>query len=203
MDKKFLTRVKSGLTRKHILILLGLVVLGEILWAGMVLYKTNPATSQPQQTVTPLSKPTQIELKTSQSSLNVGDKFSVSIIISSENLTDGTDLIINYDPKLLSLETVGEEKIPLAVTTMYNDYPLNSADLTTGKITVSGISTGQDGIKPNGLFGTINFVAKAVGVTKISLEFSPGSTVDTLVIERDTGKNVLESVKNLELSVSQ
>ncbi len=199
---KFLTLIKSGLTRKNILILLGLVVLGEILWAAGVLYKTNTSTPAPKQTVSVQSKPTQIELKSSQPSVKVGDKFIVSINISSDNLTDGVDLIISYDPKLLSLETTGEKKIPVAVTTIYNDYPLNAVELETGKITVSGISTGQDGIKPNGLFGSINFVAKAVGLTKISLEFSPGSTVDTNVIERNTGKDILEAVKDIDITIT-
>lgn len=186
---------KELINKKNILILLGVVILVEVLWAGWVLYQTN---RQISQTVLPtVTKPklTQIALQTDKTSVKVGEKFTVSINILSDKSTDGTDLIINYDPKLLLAE-------PVILGTLYNEYPINTIDVKVGKVTISGISTETDRINPNGLFGSIVFTAKAPGSSGISLEFTPGSTVDTNVIEQGTGKDVLESVKNVNIIIT-
>ncbi|MBI2018621.1 hypothetical protein HYS96_02835 [Candidatus Daviesbacteria bacterium] len=183
------------INKKNILILLGAVIVVEVLWAGWTLYQTN---RQIVQTVPPVAtkpQPTQIELRTDKTSVKVGEKFTVSINMLSDKSTDGADLIINYDPKLLLAE-------PLTLGTLYNEYPKNTIDARAGKITVSGISTATDGIKPNGLFGSMVFTAKGQGQSSISLEFTPGSTVDTNIIEQGTGKDILEKVKNVEVTIS-
>lgn len=183
------------INKKNILILLGVVIVVEVLWAGWTLYQTNRQISQTVPPPATKAKPTQIELQTDKTSVKVGEKFTVSINMLSDKSTDGTDLIINYDPKLLLAE-------PVNLGTLYNEYPKNTVDVKAGKITVSGISTGMDGIKPNGLFGSIVFSAKAVGQAVISLEFEKGLTVDTNVIEQGTGKDVLESVKNVNIIIT-
>lgn len=181
------------LNRKVLLIVFGVIILAEIIWAGWVIYEMNSQT--PKTTVVVPEKPTQIELQTDQTKVSVGDQFSVFINVSSSRETDGTDLIITYDPKLLSAS-------PLTLGTLYNDYPVNKIDSALGKITVSGISTGVKGIIPNGLFGTIVFKALSSGQAAITLDFAPSSTVDTNVIEKDSGKDVLENVTNLNVTIT-
>lgn len=185
----------SGLiNKKNILMLLGVVIVVEVLWAGWTLYQTNRQISQTVLPPATKSQPTQIELQTDKTSVKVGEKFTVSIYMLSDKSTDGADLIINYDPKLLLAEQV-------ILGTLYNEYPKNTIDVKESKVTVSGISTETGGIKPNGLFGSIVFTAKAPGSSGISLEFTPGSTVDTNVIEQGTGEDVLEKVNNLEVQI--
>lgn len=185
----------SGLiNKKNILMLLGVVIVAEVLWAGWTLYQTNRQISQTVLPPVTKSQPTQIELQTDKTSVKVGEKFTVSIYMLSDKSTDGADLIINYDPKLLLAEQV-------ILGTLYNEYPKNTIDVKESKVTISGISTETAGIKPNGLFGSIVFTAKAPGSSGISLEFTPGSTVDTNVIEQGTGEDVLEKVNNLEVNI--
>lgn len=174
--------------------LLGVVIVVEVLWAGWVLYQTNRQISQTVLPPATKAQPTQIELVTDKTSVKVGEKFTVTINMLSDKLTDGADLIINYDPQLMLAE-------PVIVGTLYNEYPKNTIDVKEGKITVSGISTERAGIKPNGLFGSIVFTAKAPGSSAISLDFTPGSTVDTNVIEQGTGKDILEKVNNVEVKI--
>lgn len=189
------------LTKRNIFILLSVVILAEVLWAGWSLFKPTPQTSAPPPQVIP-PKPTVVALETPKREVKVGDKFTVSIKISSDKLSDGSDLIISFDPKLLTVETVGTEKAPVIVGTLYNDYPLNKLNSTLGKITVSGVVTQKDGVKADGLFGSIVFTAKAAGVTQVSFDFSPGKTSDSNVTETGTGKDVLEKVENLEVNIS-
>lgn len=181
------------LNKKVLLTVFGVIILAEIIWAGWVFYGMKSQPEQVAQTkVQPI--PTQIELQTDQTEVKVGDQFSVFINISSNFETDGADIIINYNPKLLSA-------LPVSLTSLYNDYPLNKIDATAGKITVSGISTGLSGIVPNGIFGTIVFKALATGQTAVTLDFAQGSTVDTNVIDKLTGEDVLENVKNLNILI--
>lgn len=182
------------LTRRNIFIVLGVVIAAEVLWASLALFQTNrqigetpPVATKPQ--------PTQIELQTDKTAVKVGEQFTVSVYVLSDKLTDGVDLIINYDPQLLSAS-------PFILGSLYNEYPFSTIDSKEGKITVSGIATSTDGVKPNGLFGSIVFNAQAAGQAAISLEFTPASTVDTNVIEKGTGEDILESVKNLTISIN-
>lgn len=188
------------LTRRNIFIVLGLIIAAELLWAGWTLYQTNrqigttaPVTFQPQ--------PSKIELQSNKTTVKVADQVTVSINVVSEKATDGIDLVINYDPKLLSVVKT-KEGTPVILGSLYSDYPQNAVDETKGEITISGISTGKEGVRPNGLFGSIVFNAKAPGQTTVSLEFSPGSTVDTNITEKGTGEDVLESVGNVNITIN-
>jgi len=189
------------INKKNILILLGAVVAAELLWAGWTIFQTNKQISQTAPPVATQPQPTTIELQSNKTSVKVGEQLTVSINLISDKLTDGVDLIINYDPNLLSVETSGEADASVILGSLYNEYPINTLDSKLGKITVSGISTGTDGIKPNGLFGSIIFTAKAPGQSVISLEFEEDSTADTNIIEKGTGEDILEKVNSLEINI--
>ncbi len=189
-------------SKQNILILLGVVILLEVLWAGWSFYQTQKQIAQtPPQTVSgPIAS--QIGLSSDKTNVKIGEQFTVSATIFSDKATDGVDLIISFDPNLLSVETGGETKAPVILGSLYNEYPINTIDAKVGKITVSGISTQPDGITPNGLFGAIIFKAKTVGKALISLEFTIGSTADTNIVEKGTGQDILESVKNVTISIN-
>ncbi len=192
------------LTRKNIFIILGLVILVEVLWALGTLIRPTPTPQTPTTTAPAVKlKPTTVNLQAAKTSLKVGEKITVSMNISSDKKTDGTDLVITYDPKLLSVETVGTTKQPVIAGVIYSDYPLNSLNQATGRISVSGITDTPGGVLADGLFGSVVFVGKTAGSAQISLEFSPGSTADSNVTESGSGKDVLEKVESLEVSISQ
>lgn len=194
--------IKNLLTGRNLFILLGAVILIEVIWAGWTLSKSS--STQPAVTTAPQTAKkslTAISLKADKSSVKVGDQVSVSVNLSSDKLTVGTDVYISFDPKLLSVETVGADKAPLLVGNIYPSYPLNTLDVQSGKIAASGISQDAGGVLANGLFGTIIFKAKAAGQTKIMVEFSPSSTTDSNVTELSTAQDVLDKVDNLELNI--
>lgn len=189
------------LTKKNVFIVLGMVIVLEVVWALWSLMGhsvTNPPSPATVKTLTQV-KPTTVSLEANKTTLKVGEQVTVSIKLSSNKKTDGTDLIITYDPKILSVQTVANQ--PVRVGTIYSDYPSNVLDDKLGKVTVSGITSQPGGVLADGPFGTITFVAKSVGQSKISLDFTAGKTTDSNVIEVGTGKDVLEKVQNLEVVI--
>lgn len=203
MDQEMLVpKQQSGtkfLTRKNILVVFVLVILVEIGWAGWTLFKSTLQDTQKQASSAKL-KQTIISLASDVTSLKVGSKTTVSVNVSSVKSADGVDLIITYDPKLLSVETTGGQ--PVIAGTIFSDYPQNVLDPALGRITVSGISSQTGGVLANGLFGSIVFVGIAPGQAKILVEYVPSSTTDSNVIESKTGKDVLEGVNNLLINVT-
>lgn len=186
------------LTRRNIFIALGVVIVLEIIWAGLTIFRPTPSSTPQIPAVKP--KTTTISLETPKKEVKKGEKFTVNIRISSEKQADGADLIITYDPKMILLETTPAGQ-PVIVSTLFSDYPSNVLDTNLGRVTVSGITSQSGGVKADGLFGSLTFVAKTSGTSSISLEFSPNQTTDSNVIESGTGQDVLEKVNNLELTI--
>lgn len=191
---------------KIIFIILGLVVAGEAIWAiSNFIPRNQSAPSLPTvNTVNTVVAPSSavVSLSADNTSVKVGDKITVVINVSANKSTDGTDLIIDYDQALLTVDSQNEKKVPVITGQIYGDYPINTIDQTNGKITVSGITSSPSGVVTNGVFGTINLIAKAAGAAKLKLEFTKGSTTDTNVIETGTSKDILDSVQDLTINIT-
>lgn len=188
---------------KVVFILLGLIIVGEVIWAISNFVSFSPAGQQnatvvSSKVVSPKAA-AQVTLSTDKPVVKVGEKITVVINVSANKLTDATDLIINFDPSLLSVETQNQKAV--VTGQIYSDYPVNSVDQTKGKITVSGITIAPGGVITNGVFGTINLVAKAPGSAKLSLEFTKDATTDTNVVE-SAGGDILESVSDLTINIT-
>lgn len=195
------SKFKKILSRRNIYILFGVAIFLEVIWASWTFLKPTPQpAAEVPQTMT-AKEPTVITLSAPKTSLRVGEEIKVEINISSNSKTVGTDLVIKYDPKLLSVETVGTSKNPVQVGTIYRDYPLNSLESSVGRITVSGITDSQGGVLASGLFGSIVFQAKSQGVANINLDFNPSQTTDSNVIESGTGQDLLDKVNNLQINI--
>lgn len=182
------------LTRKNIFIVLGVIIALEVIWAGWFLIQSGQKPTKDVVTTQEAVQPTSLTLTSDTSEYRVGDEISVSISISSSKKVDGADLIIKYDPKVLTAQ-------PATLGTIFSDYPQNTSDATLGKVSISGITSQPGGVKPNGEFGKLNFVAKAAGTTKITFDFTPGQTGDTNVSETATSQDILEAVNELEINI--
>lgn len=188
----------SNINKKYIFVIVGVVILAELLWAGWFLTKgsqvtTNGATAQ-------VAGGSVISLRATKNSFRMGENIPVSVEIASDKVTDGSDIVIIYDPKMLSVVT-DVAKTPVATGSLYSDYPVNKLDETAGRINVSGITSLSGGTLPKGVFGTVTFQAKQSGKVKISLDFTSGSTTDSNIIETKTAKDVLSGVNNLEVNI--
>lgn len=193
------------ITKKLVFVLIGVVLFAELVWAGIMLTKNKTPSSGTVSVNNPLPRAavrnvSSLSLTAPKNSFKVGEDIAVQVNISSDKPTDGADIIIIYDPKKLSV-VPGQGKLPVTVGNIYSDYPLNKADETMGSVLVSGITSKPGGVIPKGVFGNFTFRAKSVGQTKISFDYTPGSTIDSNVIEAKSAKDILNSVSNLELNI--
>ncbi len=188
-------------TRRNIVTVIVVILVAEIAWGVWTLTKPTKQGSTERGLVSEAkASSASVFLQTPKSSYTIGEKVVVTISISSTRHTDGTDLIIKYDPKVLAMDPA-VTKAPVAVGKIYTEYPINTVDEKAGKITVSGITSAPSGVVPQGVFGTVTFVAKASGKTKIALDFTPGSTSDSNVVESKTALDVLDGVKDVDLTI--
>jgi len=142
-----------------------------------------------------------LALSPASGTVNKGCSFSVDISLNTGGAqTDGTDAIVFYDPTRLTATAIKSG-------TIYSDYPGNSIDASTGKITVSGLSPVGSTFSSSGILATINFTvleAAPLGATQVKFDFDPadkGKTNDSNIVERDTVSDVLSQVTDASFTV--
>ncbi len=137
-----------------------------------------------------------LSLSPAVGTFNKGCTFSVDIKLDTGgSQTDGTDAILKYDNTKLTATSISSG-------TIYADYPGNSIDDTTGKITTSGLASVSSAFAGQGTLATINFTVKDTantGATIVSFDFDPNNktnTTDSNVVQRGTIADILASVLN-------
>lgn len=204
---------KQPINWKVIMIVLAVVVVAEIGWGVWSLTlgsgKSQPVKTSNQQTSSTTdstlqksAQPAKLTLTTQSSNIKVGDVVKVDILIDTGGrATDGTDLILNFDPKVLSVKTASAsaKDVPISTGTVYSSFPKNSLD--PGKISLSGISGLNNSFTGQGLLGSVNFTALLPGQTAVAIDFGLGKTSDSNVIESKTNQDILSEVSNLNLNI--
>jgi len=110
----------------------------------------------------------------------------------------GADAVIRFDPNYLEVDEELEQGYFFAV------YPRAEVDNSTGTIHVTGISPkDNDPLTDEKLLFTVYFVPKKAGQTEISLEFQPGATNLSTLVEYGTSKNILGSVTPASLIIKE
>lgn len=191
-----------------VLVMASIIIIGELIWAavnigrGGIIGSVSNITSSPAPSAPEEEKVGSVVLSSPKSVLTLGEKITVSVSVDSSNIpTDGVDLVISYDPKILTVETIGSLQKPMVVNNMYSEYPSNAVDLKTGLISVSGITSNKSGVAVKGIFGSMIFKTIAAGKSTLSVKFEPSSTTDSSLVETKTGRDILGKVGNLELEI--
>lgn len=182
-----------------IFVLLGIIVLAEIIWAASTLLKKPESVRLDNKTsIASKRKSPTISLQASKQEIKIGDKVILTINLDSDIYSDGTDVVINYDPKLLR---ISKDTSPVDIGVVYKSFPQNKVDTTLGRIAVSGVTDKKEGILAEGVFGTVEFTAKAPGKADIGIDFKPSNTTDSNIIKTGTGQDVLEKVENTQINI--
>lgn len=178
---------------KIVFIILGAVILVEIIYAIVTL--RSPVSLPPEPT---LPMEAAIILSSPKDQYKVGENVAVLVQVDTgSRATDGVDLLLNFDPKVLEASTGA-----IAKGAIYPEYPQMKIDAKLGQIQISGISGLQGrSFTGKGTFAIINFKAKAAGDASLTVDFSPGKTDDSNVVEAISGNDILESVTDLTLTV--
>ncbi|MBI3486362.1 hypothetical protein HY025_05500 [Candidatus Daviesbacteria bacterium] len=191
---------------KILFIVLILIIIAELIWGAWYIFRPlqKRINSSPQNSlVTKLPKSTaSIKLSSINPSVSVGDKLSVDINLSSKNTpSDGVDIVIKYDPNFLRVEGKNEEVFIKG--SVFPEYLGYKVDNKLGVLRISGISevTSAPAIA-QGLFGTVNFKAVNQGTTQVVVDFKPGNTTDSNVIDSKSNKDILDKVSNLSVKIN-
>lgn len=185
---------------KLVFIFLGLVILVEIILGVKTLTTPVPEirTSNASFQVLP-PQPGRIELLVEKTQFKVGEQVPVKIkVASGDHYINGVDVIIKFDPKILD----EAQRPSLSTSNLFDEYPLAKVDRKNGLVQISGItSLSKKGFKGTGELATVLLKAKAAGSAVVTVEFAPGITSDSNLIEIDSSTDILESVGNINLSI--
>ncbi len=145
---------------------------------------------------------------------NVGEIFNPDIVVDTgDYATDGTDLIVLYDPCILEVqdEDPAKEGIQIKEGTshspgkMYSSYPTNHVDTSLGKIYLRGtIDVGSQPVTTGyGEFGSIRFKAQCgIDRTPVSIEYVPQFSADTNVGGSESKRDVLAGVNSFDYRIN-
>mgnify|MGYP001616270792 CR=1 FL=1 len=173
----------------------GLILAVELIFAIKTL--TTPTPSSPALN-NKKSYGEKIILQTSNLNPKVSDNVAVEIWLASDKLVSGADVILKFDSKYFSSSGSGD----LKKGEIFSEYPLLSMNAQKGEVKLSGLASAtKDNFKGMGLFATVNLKTKSVGATKISVDFEPNKSEDSNIAGVDSGEDMLQEVKNLELTI--
>lgn len=193
--------MKNKKTKIKILyIVLGTVILIELIIGFRVI--TNPTSL-----INPLPNPNHLApaslakftLISDKKSYKAGSKITVNINMdTASQLTDGADVVLQFDPKVLEASPSD-----IIFGNVYDEYPAKEVNPELGTIRISGISKiGQTGFRGSGLFASVKFSGIKASQTKIAVDFTPGNTADSNIVESSSTKDILHSVENLNLTIA-
>lgn len=194
---------RKWITPKNIFIVLGIIVVVELILGVRAVINKPTSTQAPSETAGILNLPATkqsnkgaIILIADKKEVKPGDTVAVSVQVNSPQLTTGVDMVAKFDPTLLSAID-GD----IHQGTIFSRYPLAKVD-PAGVVSISGIATpGAPGFSGKDIFATVNFKALKAGKVSITLDFTPGSTADSNIVDSQSGQDLLEEVGNLEVVV--
>jgi hypothetical protein len=158
------------------------------------------------------SETARITLSSDKSAYVVGEDVLVSVKLTTNAETSGSDVLNEYDPLFLELvkanpvaaEQTGKNVAGayLASTeSIYGDFPqARLIDLNGKKVFVfSSLSKPQQSFKGEGVIATLRFKTLKTGSADVKVLATPGQTNDSNVAYK--GQDILKEVKNVTVSI--
>ncbi|KKS95426.1 MAG: hypothetical protein UV73_C0018G0039 [Candidatus Gottesmanbacteria bacterium GW2011_GWA2_43_14] len=132
--------------------------------------------------------------------LRVGEAQPFNIVFTTENPEIfGSDAVLLFNPEYLTADD--SSVVPGA---FYREFPRINVDRENGVIKITAYSpqsSVQAGEEVN--FFAVNFTGVKSGATELKLDFIPGSTNTTTLVDKVNSANILGSVENLNLTVTE
>lgn len=137
----------------------------------------------------------------------VGEEFEVPVILhTGEDETSGVDLVISYDPAVLTVvdSAADVDGTQIVDGKLFDFVQANRVSNSAGQII---FSTGQQPVSPpvatsDQAVATIRFKAIAAGESALNFYFKSGSVADTNVIRPVDGRDLLRSVQQAIITVA-
>ena len=118
-------------------------------------------------------------LQASETSVVVGKTFTVTVNLTGGEPTLGTDMVLSFDPDRLIVKII--QTSPLYPT--YNPVGEKRIDQENGVVTLSGSGGIGQEVSAEGEFATIMFKAIKPGQATIGVDYTPGETNKSGIID--------------------
>lgn len=130
-----------------------------------------------------------LSLSPTTGSYSVGDTFDLQVILNTgSDQTTAVDVILNYDPTLVQVQTITEGAL-------LSTYLGESIDNTQGRAAISAVASDPSEVfQGQGTFATFTFQAQASGTAAITFDFTPAAVNDCNVAY--AGSDMLVAVTN-------
>lgn len=132
----------------------------------------------------------------SSSTLKVNKESEIKIMIETGGkLITGADVVIKYDPDLLTIKKIVPGKL-------FPYYPILKIKKDKGQVEITGtiVSPEQQSFDGVGELASLSVVPLKEGEISLSFDFTSGKTNDSNLAEKGTGKDVLKEVETVNFN---
>ncbi len=186
------------------------ILVGGAIVIGGIVVALLPKSNSGQTTVSsdvPVGTAS-LTLSPATKSVKVGEQFTLDVMLDTAgDLSSGVDLSMNYDPKLLDVvdSDAAADGIQIAPATVFDFSPQNLVTLATGHIDFSASQQATSkGVAVTGQkIATITFKTKSAGSATVSFDFTPGSLDDTNVIKIEDARDLLNTIEESTVTITQ
>lgn len=139
-----------------------------------------------------------LTLSPEQVSLMAGQTGTLTIdYFTGTKTIQGVDLLLKYDPNIIEFK----KDDFFQPGKVFTQYPITEAD-PPGTVRISAVATiSQIGFNGSGQLGSLRFIAKRAGQTKIEVVFEPDKTTESNLVELQNGTEILKVVRGATINV--
>lgn len=134
-------------------------------------------------------------LKPATQTVSRGESMIMNVLIDAPGkVLDGADAIILYDPQVVNVSNIRNGKY-------FTQLPQATVDEQNGIIKVTGFSSGKETSNP--LFFSFTVSAYKPSEARFHVEYEPGRSDLSTLVERGTSKNILGSTQDAVITITQ
>lgn len=179
-------------------VLLVFVILFMIFQAVMMFISRSGSNLRFGQLPAKLTRTPSLTLSPQKLDLNVGQTGTLTVDYFTGNKTiQGLDLVIKYDPTMIEFTADSFFRSG----PIFTQYPIAQIS-PPGTLRVSAVATvSQIGFNGSGQLGSLQFTAKKPGQAKVEVVFEPDQTIESNLVELQTGTEILQLVRGTTINI--
>lgn len=140
----------------------------------------------------------ELKLEAEKSSVAVGEPLSVNVNLSGKEETVGTDLVLTYDPKIIQVLGVEDNKL----YPVYNPAGSSRVNASTGTVKLSGSANFGKPVSADGTFAMLKMKALAPGSATLTISYKKGNTTLSGVLGKNGQELLNTAPKVLTITVA-
>lgn len=144
-----------------------------------------------QELIPPVSKDTVLSITSNSQNYQVGEWLEVTVLLSTSVVPDGVEMVITYDPKLLS-------EVRVEPINTFGSFLSNKVDVASGQVKAVFIRNPQDQPDISVALPLIKIVGKVQTAGSITMNFDAGLTQ----VAAAGGQDVLQNTSGLTVTAN-